>query len=928
MKKKILAAIIAALFVGSNASAFANADTVIVSPEQIQIRGRTDDNKQGTEFSIDLYDAATYDADMPVTSLVHRGQGTSSVDGWWRYNIGMKNKPDGRYILKSADGSSGNLSEIGVLYDNFKGTKTYYNASYSQYGEFILKNGYIRADFEKGVTDGIAHFSFDAKTIGGDGQLLVRYTNKAKANITDKSQVTDGLLLGKDGIFSVFNELNNWTSVGKTVSYTKDVYQHIDVWIDMLKNLVYTYFNDELIATTPVCENINPLWGIYLSGSGTSQWGSAAIKNLKAEIIPGYENFSEISGAGPQYVEKPRHTADSPQTEVGNIFYDMNIKFDTTVINRENKSVSYNVKTAVINAETGEELGSKTESLNLAPNEKKSYIKSFDMNEMNRQYGLFKLKTEYTKNGEGESISFSDEINFSVAKAADKLNSKVGIATNYGHGYFHPDKMIPLIKNAGIATDRDYLAWVQYNESGNWTLPDRYTRWADKTANEGIGKILQVTSVSMLESGNAIPKTDDEIRDFCEYALKVAQNTDAEYLEIFNEVNLSSKVTPEEYAKMLIAVSDKVKQGSDKKICAMATARAALSARTWIENVLKAIQKSNRVPSEIIDAISVHPYKVCNLSPETGMTNLSKDDDDGTLHEQLSLTRTMLNKYGLNDTPLIATEFGWTSTPTWDGWAKIDDRLSEIGQAQYSIRGLALMYNDLDRICFYTMTDFTNTTDYENHFGLVKSWCGVEIPYEAKPSYLAVSAFNSIIGNAEKKNESTSGKNHDVTFSGDTEVHILWNEDSTVSYSFNSGSKALRVYDMYGNTTVMTSADGIYNLTLSPSPIYAEPINNYTDLKVVDDSGNEITALKGKTKVKARATVSADIIEANDGFYLYCVGYSDNAIKKITVKYLSGEQMKSGAIETEYSDVGGCDTVKAFLWNSKLLPLSKKVEIN
>lgn len=927
MKKKILA-LLTAVLVGSNVLAFAEVTSVKVSPNGIQVDGRTDNNKQGTDFSVDLYDATKYNADMPVTSLVHRGQGTSSVDGWWSYNIGMKNKRDGRYILKSADGSSGNLTEKGVLFENIKGTKTYSNADYTQYGEVILKNsGYIRADFESAVTDGVAHFSFDAKTVGSDGQLVVRYSNRANANFSNKAQVTDGLILRQDGIFAVFNELNNWNFTEKTVLYQKDVYQHIDVWIDMLKNRIYTYFNNKLISTTPVCKDLNPLRGIILAGTGTSVYGSAAIKNLKAEIIPEYEKFSEISGTGPQYVEHPLHTADVPQSEVGNIFYNTNTKFDTTVINRENKSVSYSVKSFIINAETDEELGSKTESLNLAPNEKKSYIKSFDMNEMNRQYGLFKLKTEYTKNDDGESISFSDEVNFSVVKKAGVLNSKIGIATNYGHGYYDPDKMIPLNKNAGIATDRDYLAWVQYNKSSGWTLPDRYTRWADKTANEGIDKILQVTSVSMLESENAIPKTDDEIRDFCEYALKVAQNTDAEYLEIFNEINLSSAVTPEEYAKLLIAVSDKVKQGSDKKICAMATARAGQSARTWIENVLKAIQSNSRVPSEIIDAISVHPYKLYNLSPETG-TNPSNGEYDGTLHDQLSFTREMLNNYGLNDAPLFATEFGWTANPAWSSWAKIDDRLTEIGQAQYSIRGLALMYNDLDKICFYTMTDLTNQGDYENHFGLVKPWCGVEIPYEAKPSYLALSAFNSIIGNAKKTAEKADGKFHDVAFSGDTDVHILWNESSTVEYAFNSGSKALRVYDMYGNPTVMTSSTGVYKLTLSPSPIYAESINNYTDLKLVDNSGNEITSLDGKTKVKVRAVVSTDRIDANEVYYLYCIGYADNAVKKITVKYLSGEQMKSGAIESEYSDVGGCDTVKAFLWNSKLLPLCEKVEIN
>ena len=83
MKKKILALLTAAALVGSNTLTFAEFTSVRVSHNGIQVNGRSDDNKQGTDFSIDLYDAATYDANMPVTSLVHRGQGTSSVDGCW-----------------------------------------------------------------------------------------------------------------------------------------------------------------------------------------------------------------------------------------------------------------------------------------------------------------------------------------------------------------------------------------------------------------------------------------------------------------------------------------------------------------------------------------------------------------------------------------------------------------------------------------------------------------------------------------------------------------------------------------------------------------------------------------------------------------------------------------------------------------------------
>ena len=78
MKKKILA-LLTAVLVGSNVLAFAEVTSVKVSPNGIQVNGRTDNNKQGTDFSVDLYDATKYNADMPVTSAMLNPPSKSST---------------------------------------------------------------------------------------------------------------------------------------------------------------------------------------------------------------------------------------------------------------------------------------------------------------------------------------------------------------------------------------------------------------------------------------------------------------------------------------------------------------------------------------------------------------------------------------------------------------------------------------------------------------------------------------------------------------------------------------------------------------------------------------------------------------------------------------------------------------------------------
>ena len=75
------------------------------------------------------------------------------------------------------------------------------------------------------------------------------------------------------------------------------------------------------------------------------------------------------------------------------------------------------------------------------------------------------------------------------------------------------------------------------------------------------------------------------------------------------------------------------------------------------------------------------------------------------------------------------------------------------------MRVSALLYNKVEKMYFHTLNNKLNSaTPMEKNFGFTENWNAsqTEIPYEAKPAFIAMANFNAMLGNAERENLSLS----------------------------------------------------------------------------------------------------------------------------------------------------------------------------
>ncbi len=820
MIKKICSVVLCGLF-ALNVTVFAT-PTAVVTKDEIYLTSQYSGGESGKMYSVDLYDS-TYNAENPLPSLVFRNQEISGPSGWWGMTIPMKNKEAGVYRLASGE-ESGTVYTENILYDKFDGKKTYNGISANTDGSLNFDAGaYLQADFADLVSDNLVKVSFDIQ-LTENSNFYMRLNNVQDAVWNDKTQIFDTLYFNSNGKAYLFTNENNWSGADEYKSWYAGREYHVELWVDMLRKSIAGYVDNTAIGKMPLADGLNKLGGLKMTCSS----GSAKVSNFEMCEFPEYGTDVSLGNHAPDYAEQPIYAAVKVGDDIGNIIFGAeNVDLDISLLNRENKARNYTVKYNFYDADSGVLIGSDSEDVSFLGNEKLVLNKKFDFTDFKKQYGFFKLVMSFSENSYEISDFNSSEFRFSVARKSSELNKKMGIHTQFGHGYSGQYENITLAKNAGFYSIRDYVADSQYSAANGWVLPERYTIWHNYAKAADMNEILHV----YYSANGLVPTSDAEIQKFAEYAGKLAANTDAEYIELFNELNLAGdSMTTADYAKVLMATAEKIHPV--KKTMAMVTARAGAQAQEWIKGVLDAIVEAGGQPVDYIDSVSVHPYKLYNLSPETGKIP-DKGENDGTLHEQVADVRALMNRYGLEECPIFASEIGWTSTPVWSGWAQVDDRVTEYEQAEYTIRASVLLHEDLECMYWHTMNDKLGADVYEEHFGIVDKRAAVEIPFEAKPAFIALAQFNSLLANAKRTSETENNGCYDAVFNknGKT-VHVLWTDSGNKPYEFNAVSKVLKLYDMYGNESIVTSEDGKYNMQLSTSPIYAEILDGYVEFTV------------------------------------------------------------------------------------------------
>ncbi len=635
-------------------------------------------------------------------------------------------------------------------------------------------------------------------------------------------------------------------------------------------------------------------------------------------------------------------------SEVGHIFFDPS-NIEVNVIfsigeTAQNKDVVARVYTEDENELVFEDVVSTYEMQAL---ERVSDTLTIDLTDSKKQYGMFVLKLAVVSQGsEPEDEDFIDGIRFSVAKKSEEPNNKIGMHTQFSHYQADPAINTRLLRNAGYYGIRESVGEHVCFTDGVWKEPWRYNQWT------GYAKANNLSQIIILSSGGiGFPKTEAEIEYFTNYAVTVVSNfvEDGVYwYELWNEPNWD--YTAEEYANLLISVAPAIKAVDENvKILPFVTAGANNHyAANWIVDIIKILQERGLDPHDYIDYISIHPYRPLNQAPEkktrtcdcAGRTESRNEGHqyseetetipgDSSIVARIDNMTNRLAEVGCDDIPYIATEIGWYS---YEGaFSRYDceecianktTALSETGQAQYSVRAAALLYNKIDKIYFHTLNNKPNTeTPREKNFGFTEFYSDTEteIPYEAKPVFIAMANFNAMLGNAELIEENVDGlsypslwtmTNYDYVFRKDgKKTHLMWTTNTNSrSKTISVPGKAVCLYDIYGNIIDKKYNDsGSYSISLSGSPVYVEEID-VTELKIVDKNGKVVSGIGDNTELCVNMS---SVTETGEKGTLICATYEDN--KLLSVVMVPVPVGATSAI-TPYINTENTDMVKAFYW--------------
>ena len=168
-------------------------------------------------------------------------------------------------------------------------------------------------------------------------------------------------------------------------------------------------------------------------------------------------------------------------SEAGHIFFDpFDVTMKLNLINGDTAQIKDIV--AKVYTEDGNRLilNDVVTTLDLKAHERFSDNITIDLTKGEMQYGMFLLKLAIVSSGsEPTDEDYVAEMRFSVAKKSETANNKIGMHTQFGHGYADPEINAKLLKNAGFLGIRDYVAYSQCFAGEKWSEPALYNKWAD-----------------------------------------------------------------------------------------------------------------------------------------------------------------------------------------------------------------------------------------------------------------------------------------------------------------------------------------------------------------------------------------------------------------------------------------------------------------
>ena len=376
------------------------------------------------------------------------------------------------------------------------------------------------------------------------------------------------------------------------------------------------------------------------------------------------------------------------------------------------------------------------------------------------------------------------------------------------------DSIFEALSNSGVEYFRIDMTWQNIETAvGTYNFPEYYSRMFASAHKYGMKPLVIVDYKNTLYgevSDNDFFADANAVTAYAAYAAKIVE-TYADYIdaiEIYNEPNYL-QVPAAQYANMLQSSYTAIKNVKNSvKVVGGVT---SLADSQYIASII------DNGAADYMDIVSVHPYvyNTSDSSPESIVTNIAD--------VKATLTDKNCNK------PIWITEINWPTNDTEYGY-------TETEQAEYLTRTMLALQgeNSVEKVFVYTANDNdTGNDDTEKVFGIFKS-SNYTVANAAKLSYVALSQFSNAtygmnadgaidLGNSVKAYRYSNNKNN---------ITAIWSTGGTTTVNWNV-SNSVKIYDIYGNVTYVSSNNGLAEITVGSAPVY---VVNYTNGDINEDN--------------------------------------------------------------------------------------------
>ena len=444
--------------------------------------------------------------------------------------------------------------------------------------------------------------------------------------------------------------------------------------------------------------------------------------------------------------------------------------------------------------------------------------------------GVYRLHMTVKAAGDGnyEALgekTFEKMYHFSIAPLWLGTEERVQSININSHLYdwrLNTEEQWDIIQKMGVGGIRDGAQWDFIDNTGTLEL-GKVAGIFNSQKKSGLKQsnfMLGLFNPNVTNGRQTFPDTDAAIGQFVDYCEFIAQNTDFEYYEVWNEYNHAgfnpTNQTPEQYVKVLREVYTAI-----KKIKPDAKVGGAGSFTLFYDEV------AAKLWQRMIDA---GIGDCCDFWAVHGYSYPKAPDALGQYFDGAIKLRELLEKNGITDMEIIANEIGSPSRETWrQGMARSPASYpSEIEQGIFIPRLMAIMMADsgTDKSAIYCLAD-----DRSEPFGLIRRGDGpgfdeFDNPHTAKRSFVTTTAYTRLVGNAKAVGKYKSEDNKVKIYKFEklhdgSNTIIAWKDQGQETVNVQLGTTEAELYDMFGNSMgKVYSQNGIFALALSDTPIY------------------------------------------------------------------------------------------------------------